>query len=265
MIEAAEKSGALKPGGTIVEATAGNTGLGLAQVAVAKGYKIILVVPDKMAREKILHLRALGADVRMTRSDVGKGHPEYYQDMAERIAAEHQAHFINQFANPANPLAHETGPAPEIWEQMDRQVDAGRVRRRLGRHADGPRPLLRASLAQDRDDPGRSARLHPCAAHQHRQDGRRRLLAVEGIGEDFVPPNADLMLVKHAYSIPDKESIETARELLEKEGILAGSSSGTLLAAALRYCRAQTEPSASSRWSATAATNISPRSTTTIG
>ncbi len=86
MIEAAEKSGALKPGGTIVEATAGNTGLGLAQVAVLKGYKLILVVPDKMAREKIQHLRALGADVRLTRSDVGKGHPDYYQDMAQRIA-----------------------------------------------------------------------------------------------------------------------------------------------------------------------------------
>ncbi len=85
MINAAERDGKLQPGGTIVEATAGNTGLGLAQVAILKGYRIVLVVPDKMAREKILHLRALGADVRMTRSDVGKGHPEYYQDMAEKL------------------------------------------------------------------------------------------------------------------------------------------------------------------------------------
>ena len=125
MINAAERSGKLRPGGTIVEATAGNTGLGLAQVAVLKNYRIVLVVPDKMAREKIQHLRALGADVRLTRSDVGKGDPEYYQDMAERLAAEIPgAHYINQFANPANPLAHETTTGPEIWEQMQHDVDA---------------------------------------------------------------------------------------------------------------------------------------------
>src|SRR6476646_10218460 len=108
MIEAAERRGALQPGGTIVEATAGNTGLGLALVAAQKGYRLILVLPDKMAQEKIFHLRALGAEVRMTRSDVGKGHPEYYQDMAEKIAGETGGFYINQFGDPANPLAHET-------------------------------------------------------------------------------------------------------------------------------------------------------------
>src|SRR6476619_4603518 len=108
MIEAAERDGRLQPGGTVVEATAGNTGLGLALVARAKSYRVVLVVPDKMAREKIQHLRALGAEVRLTRSDVGKGHPEYYQDMAEKIAAGIPgAFYVNQFANPANPLAHE--------------------------------------------------------------------------------------------------------------------------------------------------------------
>src|SRR5437899_312182 len=125
MIEAAERDGSLKPGGTLIEATAGNTGLGLALVASQKGYRLILVIPDKMAQEKIFHLRALGAEVRMTRSDVGKGHPEYYQDMAERLAGETPgAIYINQFANPANPLAHEIGTGPEIWEQMDHDVDA---------------------------------------------------------------------------------------------------------------------------------------------
>ena len=109
MIAEAEFDGRLRPGGAIVEATAGNTGLGLAQVGIPKGYHIILVVPDKMSREKIQHLRALGADVRLTRSDVGKGHFEHYQDMAERIAAEIPgAFYVNQFANPANPRAHET-------------------------------------------------------------------------------------------------------------------------------------------------------------
>src|SRR5271157_3105887 len=108
MVEAAERDGHLRPGGTIVEATAGNTGLGLALVAAVKGYKLILVIPDKMSTEKIAHLRALGVDIRITRSDVTKGHPEYYQDLAEKIASETSgAFFVNQFKNPANPLAHE--------------------------------------------------------------------------------------------------------------------------------------------------------------
>src|SRR5580765_5179361 len=108
MIEAAERDGRLQPGGTLIEATAGNTGLGLALVAAQKGYRCVLVIPDKMAQEKVLHLRALGAEIRMTRADVGKGHPEYYQDMAERLAAEIPGSlYVNQFANPANPAAHE--------------------------------------------------------------------------------------------------------------------------------------------------------------
>ena len=125
MIEAAEREGRLRPGGTLVEATAGNTGLGLAQVGILKGYHLLLVVPDKMAREKIQHLRGLGVDVRLTRSDVGKGHPDYYQDMAERIAADIPgAVYVNQFANPANPMAHETTTGPELLEQMDGDLDA---------------------------------------------------------------------------------------------------------------------------------------------
>jgi cystathionine beta-synthase len=242
MIEAAEKSGTLRPGGTIVEATAGNTGLGLAQVATLKGYKLILVVPDKMAREKIQHLRALGADVRLTRSDVGKGHPDYYQDMAERLATENQGHFINQFANPANPHAHETTTGPEIWEQMDRAVDAvvvgvgsGGTLTGLGRFFARVSPKTEMVLA----DPAGSILAPLINTGEMTKPGS---WIVEGIGEDFVPDNADLKLVKRAYSITDKESIDAARMLLAKEGILAGSSSGTLLAAALKYCREQTAP-----------------------
>ena len=109
MIEAAERDGKLQPGGTIIEATAGNTGLGLALIAGAKGYRIILVIPDKMSQEKIAHVRALGAEVRLTRSDVTRGHPEYYQDVAARLTEEIPgAFYVNQFGNPANPLAHET-------------------------------------------------------------------------------------------------------------------------------------------------------------
>src|SRR5277367_1072392 len=115
MIEAAERDGRLKPGGTVIEATAGNTGIGLALVAAQKGYRLILVVPDKMSQEKVFHLKALGTEVVMTRSDVGRGHPDYYQDLAERITRETPgAYYINQFNNPANPLAHEATTGPEI-------------------------------------------------------------------------------------------------------------------------------------------------------
>ncbi len=243
MIEAAEREGKLKPGGTIVEATAGNTGLGLAQVGILKGYKIVLVVPDKMAREKIQHLRALGADVRITRSDVGKGHPEYYQDMAERIARDTEgAHYVNQFSNPANPLAHETTTGPEIFEQMDKNVDAvvvgvgsGGTLTGLGRFFAKASPRTKMVLA----DPVGSVLAPYLQTGKMIEAGS---WTVEGIGEDFIPPNCDLSFVSQAYSIPDKESVEAARALLSKEGILAGSSSGTLLAAALRHCRAQTVP-----------------------
>ncbi|ATQ41153.1 pyridoxal-phosphate dependent enzyme [Caulobacter mirabilis] len=243
MIEAAEKDGRLTPGGTIIEATAGNTGLGLAQVATVKGFKLILVVPDKMAREKILHLRAMGVDVRITRSDVGKGHPEYYQDMAQTIAQGIPgALYVNQFENPANPLAHQTTTGPEILDQMEGDVDAvvvgvgsGGTLTGLGRFFREASPKTRMILA----DPVGSILYDYVNTGQYGEAGS---WIVEGIGEDFIPDNAQMDLVAKAYAISDRESVETARLLLEKEGILAGSSSGTLLAAALRYCREQTEP-----------------------
>jgi cystathionine beta-synthase len=243
MIEAAEADGRLKPGGTLVEATAGNTGLGLAQVGVLKGYKLLLVVPDKMAREKIQHLRALGVDVRITRSDVGKGHPEYYQDMAQALAdGIPGAIYINQFANPANPKAHETTTGPEIFEQMDGDLDAmvvgvgsGGTLTGLGRYFAKVSPKTQMVLA----DPKGSVLAPLVKTGEMIEAGS---WVVEGIGEDFVPPNCDLDLVAEAYTITDQESIAAARDLLMKAGILAGSSSGTLLAAALKYCRAQTEP-----------------------
>ncbi|MDP3175379.1 MAG: cystathionine beta-synthase [Phenylobacterium sp.] len=243
MIEAAEADGSLKPGGTIVEATAGNTGLGLAQVGVLKGYRLLLVVPDKMAREKIQHLRALGVDVRITRSDVGKGHPEYYQDMAQALAETlPNAIYINQFANPANPLAHETTTGPELFEQMGGDIDAmvvgvgsGGTLTGLGRYFARVSPKTRMILA----DPQGSILAPLVETGETIEPGS---WVVEGIGEDFVPPNCDLSLVAKAYTIPDRESIAAARLLLTRAGVLGGSSSGTLLAGALRYCREQTVP-----------------------
>lgn len=125
MINEAERQGKLAPGGTIIEATAGNTGLGLALIAAQKNYRLILVVPDKMSREKIFHLRALGATVLLTRSDVNKGHPAYYQDYARRLADETPgAFYIDQFNNDANPLAHATSTAPELYQQLEGDIDA---------------------------------------------------------------------------------------------------------------------------------------------
>ena len=243
MIEAAEVEGELKPGGTIVEATAGNTGLGLALVGGRKGYRTLLVVPDKMAREKVLHAKAMGAEVVITRSDVGKGHPDYYQDLAEAIARRTPgAIFVNQFANPANPLAHEMTTGPEILRQMDGDVDAivvgvgsGGTLTGIGRFMRQASPKTAMILA----DPEGSVLAPLIATGRMTEAGS---WAVEGIGEDFVPPNADLTLVSETFTIPDAESFASARELLRAEGVLAGSSSGTLLAAALRYCRSQSTP-----------------------
>jgi cystathionine beta-synthase len=243
MIDGAERNGRLKPGGTVVEATAGNTGLGLALVARAKGYRVVLVVPDKMATEKVLHLKALGAEVHTTRSDVGKGHPEYYQDYAARLAKEIPgAFFADQFNNPDNPLAHASSTGPEIWQQTGHDVDAivvgvgsGGTITGLTRYFREVQPSLFFVLA----DPAGSVVAEYTRSGKVGEAGS---WAVEGIGEDFIPGIADLSGVKKAYSIGDEESFGTARELLRAEGILAGSSTGTLLAAALRFCREQTKP-----------------------
>ncbi len=243
MVEAAESNGSLVPGGTIVEATAGNTGLGLALVAAAKGYQLILVIPDKMSQEKILHLRALGAKIIITRSDVTKGHPEYYQDLAASVAAETSGSvYMNQFANPANPLAHETTTGPEIWEQMEHRVDAVVVGvgssgtlTGLSRYFARVAPGCEIVLA----DPQGSVLSQFIREHKIGSAGS---WLVEGIGEDFLPEIADFSRVKTAYTITDQESFAAARQLLRREGIFGGSSTGTLFAAALRFCQEQTEP-----------------------
>jgi len=246
MIEAAEKRGDIQPGGTLVEGSAGNTGIGLALAAQQKGYKLVLVVPDKMSREKIFNLKAMGAQVVLTRSDVAKGHPDYYQDMAERIARETPgAYFINQFGNPDNPAAHEFGTGPEILAQM---ADVGGLDAIVfGCGSSGTMTGLSRCFATH--SPHTELVLaDPVGSILEEYINRGTLSEksaswmVEGIGEDFLPAIADFSRVAKAYAITDKESFLTARELLAKEGILGGSSSGTLLAAALRYCREQTSP-----------------------
>jgi cystathionine beta-synthase len=244
MIEDAEREGKIKPGSLIVEATAGNTGLGLALVATLKGYRLLIVVPDKMSQEKIFHLRAMGAEIVMARSDVTKGHPEYYQERAADIARRTPgAFYINQFANPANPRAHEESTGPEIWAQMRHDVDAivagvgtGGTITGISRFFAHASPQTDIVLA----DPQGSVLAK--YIETGKIPGEVGSWLVEGIGEDFIPPVCDLSRVKKAYSIPDAEAFAVLRQLLKTEGIMAGTSSGTLIAAALRYCREQKAP-----------------------
>jgi cystathionine beta-synthase len=244
MIEAAERENKIRKGSLIVEATAGNTGLGLALVAAQKGYRLLIVVPDKMSQEKIFHLKAMGAEVVLTRSDVTKGHPEYYQDRAAQLARETPgAFYVNQFANPANPRAHEETTGPEIWEQMAHKVDAvvcgvgtGGTITGIARFFAKVAPQTEMVLA----DPAGSVLVDYVKTGKLKKDVGSWL--VEGIGEDFIPPVCDLSRVSKAYSIPDKEAFLACRDLLRKEGIMAGTSSGTLIATALRYCREQSQP-----------------------
>jgi len=185
----------------------------------------------------------MGAEVILTRSDVGKGHPDYYQDKAARIAAETPgAIFINQFGNPANPLAHEQGTGPEIFEQLEGAVDAvvcgvgsGGTLTGLSRFFAKASPSTEIVLA----DPVGSILADVVEGKAPREPGS---WLVEGIGEDFVPEIADLSRVSRAYAIDDAESFVAARALLKAEGALVGSSTGTALAAALKYCREQTGP-----------------------
>jgi cystathionine beta-synthase len=243
MVAAAEQSGVLKPRGVIVEATAGNTGLGLALVAAAGGYRLIVVIPDKMSTSKIQHLHGLGADVRITRTDVDKNHPDNYVNLARHIAeSTPDSWLVDQFSNPANPLAHEQTTGPEIWAQTGGRVDAvvcgvgsGGTITGLSRYFARVSPSTHIVLA----DPEGSSLAQYIKTGQLGAGGS---YAVEGIGQSSVPPVADLSRVTHAYTVPDARSFEIARTLLSKEGILGGSSTGTLVAAAIDYCREQTEP-----------------------
>jgi cystathionine beta-synthase len=243
MIRGAEADGKIAPGGTLVEATSGNTGVGLALVGGMKGYRVVIVIPDKMSQEKIFHLRALGAEVIVTRSDVAPGHPEHYQEMARRIAEEtDNALYVHQHGNDDNPRTHEECTGPEILAQMGNDLDAvvcgigtGGTLTGMARFMRRAAPGVEMVLA----DPEGSILVEYLDTGRLAEAGS---WIVEGIGEDVLPPIGDLSLVDHAYTISDADSLDAARELLRKEGIMGGSSTGTLLAAALRYCRAQDRP-----------------------
>lgn len=229
MIEDAEKRGLLKKGSTIIEATAGNTGAGLAMIAARRGYKCVFVVPDKMSDEKINLLKAYGAGVITTRTDVTPDSPENYNNLADRIAANTRNSFRpSQFSNHANPNAHYLSTGPEIYEQLDGKVDAVVAGIGTGGTISGVGRFLKERIKNLKvvgADPIGSIL----------SGGESGSYKVEGIGEDFFPETFDRSIVDAYVRVSDKDSFAAARRLAVEEGILAGGSSGTALAAAVEF------------------------------
>jgi len=242
MINAAECSGKIKPGDTLIEATSGNTAIALKAIALARGYKLLIVVTNKISAEKLGELTAAGAEAIMTKSTFTREHPEYYLNIAQRLADEGRGYYVHQFANPANPAAHEATTGPEIWAQMQQQVDAivcgvgtGGHMTGIGRFMKKVSPKTQIILA----DPKGSVLAHYVKTGQLIAKGA---WLVEGIGEDQVHATCDLSLVSEAITVTDASSFAAVRELLKCERICGGLSTGTVLHAALTYCRKQTEP-----------------------
>jgi cystathionine beta-synthase len=231
MISEAERRGWLRPGGTIIEATAGNTGVGLAMVAAVRGYRCIFVLPDKMSAEKIALLRAYGAEVVITPTSVPPDSPESYNGVADRLSREIPGAWRpNQFTNLSNPEVHYRTTGHEIWEQTEGKISlfvcgvgTGGTITGVGRYLKEQNPEVRIVGA----DPEGSVL----------SGDKPRPWKVEGIGEDFVPKTFNSQVVDEWIRVGDAESFQVARALARREGILAGGSSGTSVAAALRYAR----------------------------
>jgi len=242
IIEQAEKRGELKLGGTIVEATSGNTGVGLAIAAALKGYKTIFVMPDKMSNEKILLLRAYGAKVVITPTAVEPDDPQSYYEVAKKFAREvPNAILANQYHNPDNPKTHELSTGPELWDQTDGRVTdvvigmgTGGTISGVGRYLKSKNPNIKivgvdiegSILTEIWQNKGKMPKgTYP------------KTYKVEGIGEDFLPSATDLSVVDWIERASDRESFLWARQLVKQEGIFAGGSSGSAIAGAIKYCR----------------------------
>jgi cystathionine beta-synthase len=241
IIEAAERVGRLKPGGTVVEATSGNTGSGLAIVCAIKGYKSVFVMPDKMSGEKIRLLRAFGSKVVITPTAVPPDDPRSYYKVADRIVAETPGAILaNQYHNPENPRSHFDTTGPEIWQQTAGQVTdviigmgTGGTITGVGRYLKEQNPKIRLIGV----DPAGSILAETHKLGRVPTDPHPKTYKTEGIGEDFLPTTLDLSVVDEVLTVGDKETMLTTRRLVREEGIFCGGSSGTAVAAALRYCR----------------------------
>lgn len=238
MVEAAEREGTLKPGGTIIEATSGNTGIGLALSAAVKGYKCIFVMTEKASVEKVRYLKALGADVVVVPATAKPGTPDHYVETARRIARETPNSFYpDQYSNPNNPEAHYRTTGPEIWEQTEGRIThfvaglgTGGTISGTGRFLKETNPSVRVIGA----DP------YGSVFKTYKETGRTHEVTpylVEGIGQEVVPPNVHMKYVDEIINVTDRESFELSRQLGRKEGIFCGGSTGTNLAAALRVAR----------------------------
>jgi len=241
IIEAAEREGRLKPGGTVVEATSGNTGVGLAIVCAIKGYKSVFVMPDKMSQEKIRLLRAFGAKVIITPTAVAPDDPNSYYKVSEKIVEETpNAILANQYHNPENPRSHYLTTGPEIWHQTAGKVTdviismgTGGTITGVGRYLKEKNPKIRIVGV----DPLGSLLYETHKLGRIPDDPHPKTYKTEGIGEDFLPTALDLSVVDEVLQVGDKETFLTTRRLVREEGIFCGGSSGTAVAAALRYCR----------------------------
>jgi cystathionine beta-synthase len=242
IIEGAEKRGELKPGGTIVEATSGNTGVGLAIAAALKGYKTIFVMPDKMSNEKILLLRAYGAKVVITPTAVAPEDPRSYYEVAKKFARETpNAILANQYHNPDNPLTHEMTTGPELWNQTEGRVTdviigmgTGGTISGVGRYLKSKNPEIKIVGV---DIEGSILTEIWQSGGKIPEGAYPKTYKVEGIGEDFLPSATDLAVVDWIERAGDRESFLWARQLVRQEGIFAGGSSGSALAGAIKYCR----------------------------
>jgi cystathionine beta-synthase len=243
MIEDAVESGHLKPGGTIVECTSGNTGMGLAMVGTALGYRTIMVMPDKVSSEKIKALRAFGAKVITTPTAVSPDDPRSYYSVAKRIAREAPGGFFaNQYHNPSNPKAHVRTTGPEIWEQIGDRLDAVVVGAGTGGTLTGI-----ARYLKERKPSVRMVMIDPVGSilYDYFKTGKVadvfKTYKVEGFGEDFIPSTLDIALVDDSYQVSDKECFLTARELTRKEGLFTGGSGGGVVCGAIKFAREHPE------------------------
>ena len=241
IIAEAEASGRLKPGGTIVEATSGNTGVGLAIASATKGYKTVFVLPDKMSQEKIQLLRAYGARVVVTPTAVEPDDPRSYYSVAKQIVAETpNAILANQYHNPENPRSHYRTTGPEIWEQTRGQVTdvilgmgTGGTISGIGKYLKEQNPDIKIIGV----DPTGSILLETWQNGSIPDDAVARPYKIEGIGEDFLPSTLDLSVIDEVVRVTDKEAFQWTRRIVKEEGIFCGVSSGAALAGAMRYAQ----------------------------